>query len=145
MDYWDTSTVVKLYVREPDSEDFLQLLDAAPKPMYSSTITDIELLCTLYRKEKTRNIPVGSGGRSYEKFREDCAAGHIVRVPYGDEVVSLAEEVVRAAFKRSRPILIRSLDVIHIATALTIKAKRVVTTDSRLREVAALNALALLP
>jgi predicted nucleic acid-binding protein len=145
MDYWDTSALVKLYAREADSEHFLHLLETAIRPMYASAIADVEVLCALHRKERFQDIAPGSSLRLYERFLSDCATGRIVRVPYGADVASRAEEVVRAAFKRSRPVVIRSLDVIHIASALTIKANRVVATDSRLREVASLNSLALVP
>ena len=137
--------MVKLYAREPDSEQFAQLQQTAPEPMYASAIVDIEVLCALHRKERSQDIVHGSALRLYGKLLSDCAIGRIVRVPYGHDVVSLGEEVVRVAFQRSRPIMIRSLDVIHIASALAIKARRFVATDSRLREVASLSSLALLP
>ncbi|MBV8845058.1 MAG: type II toxin-antitoxin system VapC family toxin [Bryobacterales bacterium] len=144
MDYWDTSAVVKLFAPEPDSEQFAEFHKAS-RPLYISTITDIEVLCTLRRKEKLQNIPVGSAGRLYQRFLSDCALGHIVRVPYGDDVVRHAREVVRRALHGSKTVMVRSLDVIQIASALAINAKRIVAIDSRLREVASLNSLALLP
>jgi predicted nucleic acid-binding protein len=145
MDYWDTSALVKLYAREPDSEQFAEFQQTATEPVYASALADIEVLCALHRKERSKDIAYGSALRLYEKFLSDCAIGRIVHVPYGEDVASRTEEIVRAAFQRSKPVLIRSLDVIHVASALAIRAKRIVATDSRLREVASLNSLALLP
>jgi hypothetical protein len=47
-----------------------------------------------------------AGGR----FLGDCREGRIVLVPYGEQVFTAAEEIVRLAFRRARPVMVRSLD-----------------------------------
>ena len=49
-----------------------------------------------------------AGGR----FLGDSREGRIVLVPYGEQVFTAAEEIVRLAFRRARPIMVRSLDAI---------------------------------
>lgn len=146
MNYWDSSALVKLYTPEPDSEQFAELQQTAREPAYASAIADVEVRCALHRKELLREIAPGTALRLYDKFLSDCAIGRILRVPFGNDVIARAAEVVRVASqRRSKPILIRSLDAIHIASALVINASTLVAADSRLREVASLNSLALVP
>ena len=82
-----------------------------------------------------------AGGR----FLGDCREGRIVLVPYGEQVFTAAEEIVRLAFRRARPVMVRSLDAIHVASALTARARVMVATDTRLRQVAAMAKLKLAP
>lgn len=79
------------------------------------------------------------------KFLADADAGRIITAPYGRDVVEQTAKLVRLAFGRRRPPAIRTLDAIHVASALAIKAKALVSTDSRLREVAAAAGLKLVP
>jgi predicted nucleic acid-binding protein len=73
------------------------------------------------------------------------AAGRITTIPYGSDVEAESERVVRLAFAGPHPVLLRSLDVIHVASALVGRAREIVTTDVRLREVAALVGLKVAP
>ena len=82
-----------------------------------------------------------AGGR----FLGDSREGRIVLVPYGEQVFTAAEEIVRLAFRRARPVMVRSLDAIHVASAVTARARVMVATDTRLRQVAAMAKLKLMP
>jgi predicted nucleic acid-binding protein len=143
--YWDTSALLKLYVPEPDSAALLELVSLENQPIYSSAITTVEVLCAVHRKERSGDLKPASGVSILRKFRADCGAGRIVLIPYGDDVAARAEQVVRLALQRSRPGMIRSLDAIHIASALKVGAKKMIATDMRLREVASLARFKLAP
>jgi len=143
--YWDTSALVKLYIAEADSLYFLQLIAGGDEPIVSSAIVTGEILCVLYRKEQARALKGGGAGRIYGKFSQDVRTGRILTVPYGPDVEAQAEKLARLVFTRPRPILIRSLDMIHVSTALSSRARDLVATDTRLREVAVLAGLHVLP
>ncbi len=145
MTYWDTSALLKLYVPEPDSAHLLDLVSLENQPLYSSAIAAVEVLCAVHRKERSHDLKPGSAAAILLKFRADCGGGRIVLIPYGDDVAARAEQVVRLALQRRRPVTIRSLDAIHIASALSVGAKTLIATDSRLREVASLAKLKLQP
>ena len=145
MTYWDTSALLKLYVPEPDSAHLLDLLSLENQPLYSSAIATVEVLCAVHRKERSGGLRPGSFASILLKFRADCGGGRIVLIPYGDDVAAKAEQVVRLALRRRQLGMIRSLDAIHIASALSVGAKTMVATDLRLREVAALAKLKLEP
>jgi predicted nucleic acid-binding protein len=143
--YWDASALLKLYVPEPDSASLLDLVSLENQPIYSSAVTTVEVLGAVHRKERSGDLNPGSAVSILRKFRADCGAGRIVLIPYGDDVAARAEQVVRLALERSRQVTIRSLDAIHIASALNVGAKKMIATDLRLREVASLARLKLAP
>lgn len=145
MDYWDTSAILKLYVAEHDSTYFLRLIAEINEPILSSAIVTTEVLCALYRKQRAGDLKEGGANTIFRKFNADLRAGRIVTIPYGADVEAGAEKLIRLAFHDPGPVLIRSLDAIHIASALVGNAKRLVATDARLREAASLVGLKVLP
>ena len=136
MQYWDTSALLKLYVAEPDSSDFLQLLSDTGAPILTSAVTAIELQCALYRKELAGDLKEGGAHHAFQKFQADVTKGRIVNVPAGDDVSAASGEIIRSAFGGRRPVMVRSLDVIHLASAVVGGSETLVATDLRLREAA---------
>ena len=145
MAYWDTSALLKLYVAEHDSPFFVRLHASEDEPVFSSAIVMTEVICALYRKEQAGDLRSGGAKAVFRKFSADVNAGNIVTVPYGADVVKEAENLVRLVFEQPRPILVRSLDLIHVSSAVAVKARVIVATDTRLRKVAALAGLKALP
>ena len=144
MAYWDTSALLKLYVTESDSPYFDSLAETS-EPIFSSEIVIPETLCALHRKEHSGDLRRGGARTVFRKFSADIDAGRIVTIPYGRDVIAEAQKVVALAYGRPKPFLIRSLDVIHIASAVVSKARALIATDTRLREAAALVGLDLIP
>jgi predicted nucleic acid-binding protein len=145
VNYWDTSALFKVYAPEDDSGYFGDLVVSSGQPVVSSAIAMTEMLCALYRKECAGELKRGGALATYQKFVGDCRAGRIVLVPYGEQVFTAAEEIVRLAFRQARPVMVRSLDAIHVASAVTARAKVMVATDTRLRQVASMANLKLAP
>lgn len=145
MRYWDTSALLKLYVSEPDSAYFLELISRTDEPLATSDIASAEVLCALFRKESARDLKPGGASTVFRRFRADSRAGRIVLIPFGPDVFQQVERVARLAFERRPPIPVRSLDLIHLASAAAMKATTLVATDQRLRALARLAALNLLP
>jgi predicted nucleic acid-binding protein len=145
MAYWDTSALLKLYVAEADSPYFLELIAGTAESVISSAIATAEVLCVLYRKEHARALKHGAAKRVYRRFVTDMNAGRVLLIPFGRDVECEAEKIVRSVFAQPQPILVRSLDLIHVSTALSAGATRFVATDARLRSAAVLAGLELLP
>ncbi|MBZ5623392.1 MAG: type II toxin-antitoxin system VapC family toxin [Acidobacteriia bacterium] len=136
---------MKLYVPEPDSAAFLDLIAKSDELVASSAIAGTEVLCAVYRKEAAGDLKAGGARAAFRRFLADCKARRIVQIPYGDDVTAATAEIVHLALLRPRPIMIRALDAIHVASAIVIRASLVVTTDARMREVAVLAKLRVLP
>lgn len=145
MNYWDVSALLKLYVPEADSDLFTELATGAQEAMLSSAVARAQVLCTLYRKEHFGDLNVNGAARAFRKFSADCEAGRILLVPYGPDLMDECERLVKLSYDRSRPVLIRALDVIHLASAVVSKADALVATDKRLRELAGVTGMPVLP
>lgn len=145
MNYWDTSSLIKLYISESDSSYFLNLAKNSQSPLMSSDVSRQEILCTLYRKEQTKELKANAAQKLFAKFLADESKGRILIIPNGRDVVAESEHVVRQAYQNTSPIMLRNLDAIHVASALVAKATTVVATDKHLRDVAQLMGLDVLP
>ena len=143
--YWDTSALLKIYTPESDSEYFLDLIAKEEHPVFISVVGGVEIRCALNRKEHAGDVRRADATRAMRRFTEDCAEGRIAQLPCGDEMTARAREIVELARVHPSPAPIRSLDAIHIASALSMRAARIVTTDIRMREVAAMVNLKVIP
>ncbi len=146
MIYWDTSTLFKLYFPEPDSSDSFNLLALQQEAkIFTSAITSSEILCALHRKEQTRELKRGGAAKLFEGFIADVESSRVVLIPYGDNITKQIEVFLAEAATHSAPLIIRSLDAIHLATALQLGVDALATTDQRLRKAAALAGLPTIP
>ena len=143
--YWDTSALLKLYTHESDTNYIIDLAAKEAQPICTSIIATLEVLSALHRKQRAGEVPPDEARQDMLDFETDCAEGRVTRLPCGDEMVAQAREVMELARTQPRNIMIRSLDAIHVASALSIRAGSLVATDGRLREVAALAGLKLIP
>ena len=145
MIYWDTSALVKLYVSEPDSAYFLDLAADTAHQIVSSAIALTEVLCAFHGMEHRRVLKRGAARRLYEEFLSDSEAGRIVTIPCGPDIAREARKLVELASRQPTGFLIRSLDAIHVASAVACKTTFFVATDERLRKASGLMGLKLLP
>lgn len=145
MDYWDTSALFKLYAQEADSEWFSDYLSRSDSIVHSSAITAVEIVSASYRQLRAKNLNPSVSSKIAEKLKKDRDARLLIQIPCSDDVVSQAQQVIERAAHHHPPIMIRSMDAIHVASALISGAKTMVATDDRLRVVAALNGLRLIP
>lgn len=136
MDYWDTSALLKLYAPEPDSASFLTHVAKSQRPLLTADLTAVELRCALQRKEHVGDLKAGGATALFERFTYDVAAGRIIPVPYGPAVLAEVQELVMHAYSADPPVMIRSLDAVHVASALASRAAWVIATDARLRDAA---------
>ena len=74
MSYWDTSTLGKLYLPEPDSADFAQ--KAALDPAIATTrLALYEMRRVAFRKESEGFIQAGTAESALDQVNQDIAAG----------------------------------------------------------------------
>jgi uncharacterized protein len=144
MVYWDTSALLKLYVSEPESAKLAELA-SAEGPILSSAIAPVEMMCALARKEGAGEMRRGGAREVFALIGRHLAAGRISIIPFGDDVVRESERLARLAASRERPVVVRASDLIHLASAMAVRSRTIVTTDARLREIAVLAGLKVLP
>jgi predicted nucleic acid-binding protein len=136
VDYWDTSALLKLYCHEPDSTWFLDFVRRSNQPATSSAIAATELACALCRKEREGDLKRGGATALLRQFQEDCAAGRVLLMPCGFDVIAETQRLLALASRNPDAVLIRSLDLIHLASASLGRATVVLATDKRLCSLA---------
>ncbi len=135
---------MKLYAEEPDSRFFLRLA-ASSYPITVSTIAAVELQSALTRKEKAGNLYQGARTALMAAFDEDRRQGRVVSLDVTDAVIAAARSVMIAAAVGKANAVLRSLDAIQVASALSSGSDTIVSTDARMREVARDAGLKVIP
>jgi predicted nucleic acid-binding protein len=142
--YWDTSCLVKLYVPEADSPVIRAHLVPGVS-VVTSEISRLELWATLRRKEAIGDLLAGGARRAITVFDGDVAAGLIIVEEISAVVVTRYETVVDHCLGRTPPIPLRTLDAIHLSTALACGESEVVAADRRMRDAALILGLSIFP
>ncbi len=119
--YLDSSALVKLVTREPESEALIRFLRRHR--------TDGRVTCVLARVEVVR--AVGAGG--------SAAIAHARRLLARVDQINLNRRLLDAAATLAPTAVLRSLDAIHLAAALSIGSdlRSVLTYDLRMQSAAA--------
>lgn len=143
MQYWETSALLKLYIPEPDSQLFAAHLSQSP--ICTSQIGLAEMLRAIARKELEGAIMKMSAEAAFARFTGDISDGRIVVLPFDNRVEACFRELVIRFHRQQPPILVRTLDAIHLATAHLLPADEVVTLDSHMRAGATSLGLKLFP
>jgi uncharacterized protein with PIN domain len=142
--FWDTSAVLKLYVDEPDARQF-RMLARRPESLLISAFTVHELHCGLHRKEFVKALKPGMAEVLYQAFRDEVEAEYFKLIAYDSRIEQRALEVVRQCYGAKEPVLVRVLDALQLASALSAGATDMVSTDTRMRQGAALLGMKVFP
>ncbi|MCG3776604.1 MAG: tRNA(fMet)-specific endonuclease VapC [Nitrospira sp.] len=136
--YFDTSVLVKRYVKERGSTATRKLLERYR--FLSSAVAPVEALSALSRRRTDGELTQRDFLAIKSRLHKDRAYWELVEV--GPIVLSQAEELVQRAG-------LRTLDALHVASALTFQAASgltipFVTADVRQRDAAESLALNLI-
>ena len=138
--YLDTAIIVKLLVREPDSEWF----DTALRGQHfeTSELALAEVRSALLAKERAGHVTSHERLRAGEKFVEMTQADIIRLLPLNRLVLERAGAIQLACHPR---IPLRTLDALHVASCDLNRCGTLSTTDARMRAACEQLAIALLP
>ena len=145
MSYWDTSTLVKLYAKEPDSAAFEAQALSAPVGTVTSRIAIYEARATFQRKEAEGILQPGTAQKLYHELLQDVAAGEMRLVELGADVERAYGQVLTLCYQHTPTIPLRTLDALHLASARADGQTELVATDKRIRDVAKLLGFSLFP
>lgn len=123
MQYVDSSALAKRYVREPDSDQAIRLLDADPD-WVASGLAEIEV-----RRVIAARLVGENAARARSAFLRDWERVAVVAV----DATTLGRAAALAEATGAR-----SLDAIHLASAVRVgsRSMRIVTYDIRLAAAA---------
>lgn len=138
--YLDTAILVKLLVREPDSDFYVSLVDG--KPAWSSQLVVVECFSALLRKERERAISRAHRRRAARQVAADVAARRLGLMPVTPSLVERANAILEVCHPA---VALRSFDAIHLATAERCQSWPLCSNDARLRAAASTLGLPLSP
>lgn len=145
MAFWDTSALVKLYVRERDSDRFHQLIQTLPEKTSISQFTLAEMHRALWAKVFARAVPANFAQKAYREFRADVETAILNVVPFGGAVLEQFDRIIPICYRATPPVPIRTLDGLLLASAVIARTPELVSTDSRMRDAGMLLGLEVLP
>lgn len=142
MIYLDTSSFLKLYVREAGSEFVQACLEEQEQPVPIPDILRCEFLNALRLKVFWNELNDGTVDRLLDLFDD-----RLLRGQYTVVEIDAARRIddFRTLASHSSTLGCRTLDVLHVATALQLSPDRFITFDDRQRSLAALAGLAVAP
>jgi hypothetical protein len=127
MSYWDTSALVKLYAKEPDSAAFETQAMSDASGTVTARIALYEARATFQRKEAEGILQAGAAEKLYNEMERE----------YG--------QVLTRCYGQTPTVPLRTLDALHLAAARVAGETEVVTTDKRMREAAKTLGFSLFP
>ena len=145
MSYWDTSALLKLYVAETDSLAFRQKSATDGTPPVTAELTTWEARTAFRRKEAEGLLSLGSASALHSLLLADVDAGDVRLIHHSVAAEAEFGRVLDTCFAKTPPVLIRTLDAIHLASAKVAGEIEIVATDKRLREAALALGFTLFP
>src|SRR5436305_9725625 len=144
MSYWDTSTLAKLYLPEPDSTDFVQKA-AIDSVIVTTRLALYEMRRVAFRKESDGSIQAGTAESVLTQVDQDIAAGQIRLVEIDTRVEAEFNIIMATCYRHAPPVPVRTFDGLHLASARADTQTELVVTDKRMRDAAILLGFSLFP
>lgn len=139
----DSSLIVALYLNEADSACADAACACVAPPIRLTDWHRIEIANAFQRAVKNGRITAAQATLLWEDFTDDVATGRF-EIAQVDHTTVLARTLILTQ-KHTATTGTRSLDLIHIASALVIGATDFLSFDYRQRETASAEGLNVLP
>lgn len=130
--YLDSAILIKLVVRESDSDFYADLVDGQ-KMVRSSEIAMTECRTALLRKCREGQFDARTCEGAWARLQALWSGGGLVLHPVTRSVLLEAGETIKRCMERSP---LRTLDSIHIASCLQLRAFPLITNDQVMRKAA---------
>ncbi|UCF92138.1 MAG: type II toxin-antitoxin system VapC family toxin [Desulfobacterales bacterium] len=134
MVYVDTSVIVKLYFQEEYSREAADWLKENNEAIPLTSLHELEFTNAIHLKRFRSEITMAETRLVMSKFDEHEKKGIFYR-PHLDWP-GIFDHAIDLAKKHSGTTGSRSLDILHVASALAIRADRLLTLDDRQSEIA---------
>ncbi len=138
--YLDSSALVKLYVREPETAELSAFVRKSAPPLPFSSLHELELTHALERRREEGDLSTIAVNQITGAIDKDLTAGVLTR-PATEWPGTFARAIHLLRQHRG----LRSLDALHIGHALESGAVWFVTSDKRQGKAASAEGLKLWP
>ena len=144
MSYWDSSAIAKLYLKEADSDKYLELAKTAI-PVRTSPLGQFEVTLAIRRHELDGKLDAQSANELVDELLVDLGESTVELIATDFEIHAEFQHVLQTCFQRPQPISIRTLDALHLAAALSVSETEFVSNDIRQRAAAKAMGMTVLP
>lgn len=124
--YADTSFLVSLYVLDANSGPASGQMKRVQLPMLLSSLCELELLNAIRLRQFRREITASNAAAASTLFTKDVEAGIFKVVALSAATFDVAKRLAR---QHTPQFGTRTLDVLHVASALVLKAHTFLTFD----------------
>lgn len=131
--YADTSFLVSLYTPDANSPEAAARMRRLGLPVILSEFGELELINALQLRLFRNELPPAKVRAAAAAFRDDVTGGILAILPTTDALFAEARRISR---RWSKTLGTRTLDVIHVASALVLGADTFHTFDQRQRRLA---------
>lgn len=111
----------------------------------TARVTAWEFRRVALRKEIAGAIQPSGAETVWKELESDIASGWLRVVESTDAVIQEFDHVMVACYRHSSPVLMRTMDALHLATALVAGETEMIATDKKLREAAVIVGFKLFP
>jgi predicted nucleic acid-binding protein len=129
--YLDSAIITKLLVRETDSAWFEKNL--AGRPLWTSELSLAEVHSAILAKERMGHLSAGERKSALARFQNLCETEEVQLHPLNRLVIERAAGLLISCHPE---VALRSLDALHVATALVHSRGALCATDHRMRAAA---------
>jgi len=143
MAYADSSLLLKLYLREPETPAALAAVRALAQPIAFTYLHRLEIGNAIRRNAACKKVRMSQAVKAMRTLRLDVRGGFYSLPVLDWHAVFLRAN--RLSQRHARKRLVRSLDLLHVAAALEIGASEFLTFDDRQRDTAQAEGLKVLP
>lgn len=137
--YADTSFLVSLYVLDANSDISAVRMARAPLPVLMTPFGELELTNAISLRLFRRELAPSKVKAAHALVAKDLADGVLLVRPLPSTVFERAKQIAR---KRTPRFGTRTLDVLHVASALLLQADTFYTFDRNQGKLAAAEGLA---
>jgi len=139
----DTGFIASLYLEESTSKAADAALGTSREPLPLTPLVTLELRNAFNRAVQRGRLTAAERDALWQDIETDIAGGFLVPIPVAPEPL---HEKARQLSDRYTPALgTRTLDLLHVATALLLKSEIFFSFDGRQRKVAASEGLKVKP
>ncbi|OYW72142.1 MAG: hypothetical protein B7Z37_25790 [Verrucomicrobia bacterium 12-59-8] len=139
----DSSLLLKLYLREPETPAALAALNNVAGPVIFTPLHRLEIVNAIRRNLASQRIHRRQAQSALQTLRSDLRSGFYLQPPLDwTRVFQRAHQLSR---KHARRLLVRSLDLLHVALALELGATEFLTFDDRQKQTASAEGLKVAP
>jgi len=129
--YLDTSILVKLFVRDEQSEFYGKVADG--QPVCSSVLAYTEVWSAFLFRERAGELTPEQRRRAWAAFDRNVMDDVIELMPMGPAIFKRANRMLEACHPK---VPLRSLDALHLASADQSQDWPLATHDKRMRDAA---------